>query len=149
MSQPTPLARPRGGGKTFRVLGDVVTCIVEGQDTANAWSLFEVEVPTESGPPLHFHEAYDEALYVLEGELEVYLGDKTVTAGPGQFFFVPRGTPHGFRNRNASPARFLSWATPSGAEHFFAEMDRTFAATPPDMEKVLAIAARHRTHALL
>jgi hypothetical protein len=28
-------------------------------------------------------------------------------------------------------------------------MDRTFATTPPDMEKVLAIAARHRTHALL
>jgi mannose-6-phosphate isomerase-like protein (cupin superfamily) len=38
--------------------------------------------PEWDGPPLHHHD-FDEAFYVLEGELTFQLGNKLRAAGPG------------------------------------------------------------------
>ena len=42
-----------------------------------------------AGPPLHHHD-FDEAFYVIEGELTFRLRDDTVIAGPGNLVFAPR-----------------------------------------------------------
>ena len=49
-------------------------------------------------PFLHLHRTYEEAFYVLEGELQFQLGSTEVRAGPGNAILVPAGVPHCFRN---------------------------------------------------
>ena len=71
------------------------------------------------GPPLHTHD-FDEAFYVLDGELTFQVGDELSTAGPGQLAFALRGVPHTLANRGDRPARFLIVCTPAGFEREFA-----------------------------
>jgi mannose-6-phosphate isomerase-like protein (cupin superfamily) len=74
-----------------------------------------------SGPPLHHHE-FDEAFYVLEGELTFQLGDERRTAGPGELVFAPGGAVHTFANLADAPARYLIACTPGGFERYFARL---------------------------
>jgi quercetin dioxygenase-like cupin family protein len=75
--------------------------------------------PGAKGPPLHTHD-FDEAFYVLEGELTFQLGDQLRTAGPGEFAFALGGVPHTLANRGSAPARFVIVCTPAGFEREFA-----------------------------
>src|SRR4051794_11772700 len=75
--------------------------------------------PGAPGPPLHVHD-FDEAFYVLEGELTFQLGGGLHTAGAGEPAFAPGGEPHTFTNRGATPARFSIAFTPAGVEREFA-----------------------------
>jgi mannose-6-phosphate isomerase-like protein (cupin superfamily) len=84
------------------------------------------------GPPLHHHD-FDEAFYVLEGELAFRLRDEIVRAGPGELVFAPRGVPHTFANLSDAPARQLIICTPAGFERYFARMAAERHGTePPD-----------------
>jgi quercetin dioxygenase-like cupin family protein len=72
-----------------------------------------------AGPPLHRHD-FDEAFYVLEGELTFRLGDELTTARAGEFVFAPRGSVHTLANRSERPARYLLTCTPAGFERTLA-----------------------------
>ena len=75
--------------------------------------------PGVTGPPLHKHD-FDEAFYVLDGELTFHLGGDLVTVGAGEIAFAPGGEPHTFTNRGAADARYLIVCTPAGFEREFA-----------------------------
>jgi len=75
--------------------------------------------PAWDGPPLHHHD-FDEAFYVLEGELTFQLGDELRTAGAGELIFAPRGSHHTLANLSGAPARYLIVCTPAGFENRFA-----------------------------
>lgn len=49
----------------------------------------------------------DVLLYLLEGEAQVDLPDRTVRMHPGEELSVPAGTRHTVRNCNGHPARWL------------------------------------------
>ena len=57
--------------------------------------------------PLHLHRNDDEAWYVLEGTLRVLVGKEEVEAKAGAGVFVPRGTPHTYRNAGPGLLRYL------------------------------------------
>jgi quercetin dioxygenase-like cupin family protein len=84
-------------------------------------SVIETTPAPGAGPPLHHHD-FDEAFYVLEGELTFRLREETVKAGPGDLVFAPRGVPHTFANLSGSPARQLIVCTPAGFERYFARL---------------------------
>src|SRR5919109_2603151 len=73
------------------------------------------------GPPLHLHD-FDEAFFVIDGELTFQLEDRLFTAGPGELAFAPRNVPHTYANRSGAPARFVLVCTPAGFERYFARM---------------------------
>jgi quercetin dioxygenase-like cupin family protein len=75
--------------------------------------------PGAKGPPLHTHD-FDEAFYVLDGELTFQLGDELITARQGELAFALRGVPHTLANRSSAPARVLIVFTPAGFERMFA-----------------------------
>jgi mannose-6-phosphate isomerase-like protein (cupin superfamily) len=81
-------------------------------DTQGAYSLWESQTLPDEGPRPHIHGSHDEAFYLLSGELEMRLGERTVTVRPGTFVLVPRGTVHAFTNRGADPARMLTIMSP-------------------------------------
>ncbi len=96
----------------------------EATQTGGAFALIEQVCPPGFANPLHMHHAEDEAFYVLEGELTVFIGDQKLQAGPGTYLFGPRDIPHGFRVEGTSPCRLLLLATPAGFEQFVVEMGK-------------------------
>ena len=73
-----------------------VTFLVRDEDTGGRYSLteFTLAPPPAPGPPMHVHKAEDEAGYVLEGELDVTISERTTRATVGTYFSVPRDTLH-------------------------------------------------------
>lgn len=96
-------------------------------------SIVESVMPAGTkGPPLHTHD-FDEAFYVLDGEMLFQLDTEAVTAGEGELAFAPRGVPHTLANHSSAPARFLIVFTPAGFEREFARRAATQTGTePPD-----------------
>jgi mannose-6-phosphate isomerase-like protein (cupin superfamily) len=110
-----------GEGKTIQVPGHPITYKAMKEDTGGAYSLFEVIVMGD-GPPQHIHKAEEEAFYVLEGEVNVQIGDQTIRGLAGSFVLIPRGTVHTFWNAGSTPAKLLVICSPPGFEQFFVEV---------------------------
>jgi mannose-6-phosphate isomerase-like protein (cupin superfamily) len=135
-----------GEGKSFSLLGTPHTLKAVGSDTGGAYALCELAAPAAApGPPPHVHEHEDEAFYVLEGELTVRIGERTVTAAAGTFAFAPRGVVHSFSNAGSKPARALLIISPAGFEKALEEIARVAppGERPPDVEKLTEIASRY------
>ena len=68
------------------------------------------------GPPAHHHDRYDEAFYVLAGEMEFCVDAVTARVPAGSMAFVPRGGTHSFRNPSPAPAQMLVVTTPEAVD---------------------------------
>ena len=115
------LHRPSGGGLTFWGPGDMYRFLVTGEESGGAYFAMEAFVPPGGGPPPHIHRSEDETFYVVEGEVDIRLGDEILTAGVGDFVNVPRGRVHRFHNAGSEPMRMILTFTPAGIERFFEE----------------------------
>ncbi len=107
-----------GEGKVVPVPGHKITHKISGEDTDGAYSLLEVELDGD-GPPQHVHKNEDEAFYVLEGEINVLMGERTFIAKAGTFVRIPRGTRHTFCRVEKKNAKLLAIFSPPGFEQFF------------------------------
>jgi mannose-6-phosphate isomerase-like protein (cupin superfamily) len=102
--------------------GEGVTFLATGKETYGAYAQLGGVVLPGGGPPLHIHHREDETYYIVEGSLEVRLGDATVAARQGDYIRIPRGTAHTVRNVGERAARVLVTVAPAGLEDFFAEV---------------------------
>ena len=110
-----------GEGASVWLVGDLITVKLASEDTGGAYSLVEETTPPGGGPPPHVHRNEDEAIYVLEGDVEFLVGEGNVPAGAGSCVHVPSGILHTFKNVGNSPSRILGVFTPGGFEKFFLE----------------------------
>jgi quercetin dioxygenase-like cupin family protein len=69
--------------------------------------------PDFEGVDPHTHPDHVDSFYVLEGEVEFTLEDRTMRVGPGAFVAVPRGVVHGFRNAGPGRIRVLNVHAPN------------------------------------
>jgi mannose-6-phosphate isomerase-like protein (cupin superfamily) len=60
----------------------------------------------------HKHISHSEHVYVLEGEGEMLLGDKTFRIKKGDVIFIPMNTPHAVKTTSVSPVKVLSVQSP-------------------------------------
>jgi mannose-6-phosphate isomerase-like protein (cupin superfamily) len=90
---------------------------VPGEATGGAYSLCELRAAAGSMPPLHVHHRDDEAFYVLEGELTLFVGERERALSAGRAAVAPRGTPHTYRIQSAE-ARLLVVNSPAGFDQF-------------------------------
>ncbi len=51
----------------------------------------------EEGPILLHHHVHDQVTYLVDGEIEVQIGDEVEKIGPGGSYRVPSNVPHGIR----------------------------------------------------
>jgi len=136
--------RPSGTGDTFWGPGDMYRFLVKGEETGGAYFAMEAIVPPGGGPPPHIHRHEDETFYVVEGSVDIKLGDTWVAAGVGDFVNVPRGEVHCFHNSGAEPARMILTFTPAGIERFFEEtLERALDPSQPPPDNVDEVAARY------
>lgn len=96
---------------------DWVHILTDGSNTRGLCAFLEYRLSARSsGPPVHWHPAYDELFYVVSGQLGMRSGGVDEVLGPRGFAFVPRGAPHTFWNPTDDECIFVSAWTPAGAE---------------------------------
>lgn len=131
----------------FRFLGVPTLMRSTAETTSGGFGLMEHwSMPPGFASPYHTHHAEDEAFYVLEGELAAVVDGKWLRAGPGTYVFGPREIPHGFKVVGDAPVRMLLLCAPGGFEKFVLELgtDMTAPPSPPDMTKLMAVAAKYQ-----
>lgn len=90
------VALERGQGEDVWFLDNLLT-IKARPMTGARFSVLESTLPAGSHTPYHRHEREDEAFYVLEGTIKIFIeGRAPLVAGPGSYVHIPRGTAHGF-----------------------------------------------------
>src|SRR5919107_2795957 len=134
LNQPRALYLTEGEGRMLWVVDELMTFKASGEDTGGAYSLTDSVVPRGGGPPPHIHHREDEDFWVLEGELEVMVGETTFKAGVGSFVHLPKDIPHAYETVSTGPARVLTLMVPGGAEKFFEAVGKPgsdVTSTPP------------------
>ena len=124
------------------VLGMPLRFLCEARETGGAWSLFEEEIPLGMGPPPHRHD-WDEAYYILNGEIDFEIDGKLVKSSTGDFNYLPRNTVHGFKGASSAPAHVLIFAAPAHGSEFFHELNHAIRTVPDDLAKIPEIGGRH------
>jgi quercetin dioxygenase-like cupin family protein len=148
-----PIAFGRGRqslGQSVWYSGWLMTFLATGEDTRGQFALIEAVARKGNVPPPHIHHREDETYYVLEGELTVSVGDRTIKATQGTMVFLPRDVVHSFVI-DSEQVRMLVLATPAGMEGYFKECSVPAPAVtlPPPAEtpyseipKMLAVAPK-------
>jgi quercetin dioxygenase-like cupin family protein len=108
-------------GQRLSFLANEVVVHVPGAATGQAYCLAEFEGPVGDMPPLHAHRSVDEAFYVLDGALSLFVGDKSTKLAAGEALVAPRGTPHTYRVESER-ARWLVVCSPAGFDEFVREV---------------------------
>jgi quercetin dioxygenase-like cupin family protein len=115
-----------GEGESFPMLTHAFSIKVSAQDTNGGWVMYELTDTAGNGAPLHSHP-WDEAFYVLEGELMFQVGNQKMSAIAGSSLFVPGGVAHGF-TVSSPMTRFLVTVAPAtAAEAFYRELGEKIA----------------------
>ena len=141
MPQQTKTVRRREG-EELHVLGVDLRFLCGPQDTHGTWSLMELLIPRDAGPPAHFHD-WAEAYYLISGEVEFEINGECSRVGPGDFIYAPGGTVHAFRGVSDEPARMLIIDAPAHAVGFFKQVDRDVEELARDGHKIPTIGAAH------
>jgi uncharacterized cupin superfamily protein len=104
-----------------------------GKGIGASW--FEIQ-PGKKAFPHHFHLANEEAVFVLEGEGVLRLGEEEHRIRAGDYVAFPPGPPgHQIVNRSTAPLRYLALST----------MREPEVAVYPDSKKIGVLS---RTHGL-
>lgn len=138
----TPKIVRNNEGKTINVIGDLQTIKLTGADTNGLFTLIEEENAPGTFIPLHVHENEDEVFKVLEGEMELTVGDKTTILKAGDLAFGPRGIPHSWKIVGTGKAKVILSVFPSGLEAMFEELG-ALPQGPPDFPIVAEICGRY------
>jgi len=84
------------------------------------------EGPIGPAIPRHQHEKVTELFHCLNGQMEMFAGDRFVTLDAGDFLHIPPKTPHSFQLKKHD-TRFLGFITPGQFELFFRYLCEPFA----------------------
>lgn len=132
------------------VLGPVtIRFLNTGADSNGSMAMFELSVPAGVGlpAPTHYHEAYEETVFGLEGILTWTVDGKAIDVAKGESVCIRRGVVHRFDNNGSKDAKVLCIVTPAkvSPEYFreTAEVLREAAGGPPDKQKLSDIMVRH------
>ncbi len=67
-----------------------------------------------AGAPTHFHSGVDEVIVVLDGALDMWIGDEQRRVEADHTVSIPAGVPHGFVAVGDAPARIYAFPPQSG-----------------------------------
>lgn len=119
------------------VVGEAITILAAG-DSSKPFEMHIQQGVQGGGPPPHFHP-WDEAFYVLQGEVEVTVEGTATTVSSGAYVHIPAGTVHAYRNISATAKIIGVVSDPRGGQ-FFAAMDQL--KVPQDLPRIAEVAER-------
>jgi quercetin dioxygenase-like cupin family protein len=120
--------------EALNIVGEHITVLASGAQTGS-YEIFRQAGPAGSGPPPHSHP-WDEAFYVVQGEVAFGIDERELIARPGTFVHLPAGTTHWFRY-GVGGGEMVSVTSREGASHMFADFDRGVSSENPDLGKLV------------
>jgi quercetin dioxygenase-like cupin family protein len=130
-------------GKQLNVLGNVVTEMLGGKNTAGNYYVVECVTPPGQGMPMLVQQNEDKVVAIIEGEFSVVLGNKRFHALKGDVCYFPRNVNHSIQNIGTKAGITLWTVIPgAGFERFFTKMSK-LPAGDPDPVKVNKVFADH------
>lgn len=128
-------------GESFKMNGIAFTFKVTSEMSNDQLGVYEIILsPSAIGAKPHYHRFMDETFVVTKGVLTIQVGDKEQQAGPGTVVYVPRFTPHGFRNDTEEEVKLILLFNPSQKrENFFRGLADTLSEEVIDPEKYLKL----------
>jgi quercetin dioxygenase-like cupin family protein len=117
------------------VVGEAIT-ILAGGDLSKPFEMHIQEGVQGGGPPPHFHP-WDEAFYVIDGQVEVTVEGKSTVVSSGGYVHIPGGSIHAYKNISATAKMIGVVSDPRGGQ-FFAAVDQL--KVPEDLPRILEIA---------
>jgi quercetin dioxygenase-like cupin family protein len=142
-----PIVVRKGEGESMMCLGAGLRFLLQAEKTGHNFSLMEVELEKDQGPPPHDHP-WDEAYYIIDCDVWFMVYGEEQVYSAGDFLYAPGGIVHSFRGAGDTAARVLVFDAPAAAEGFFRDASREIINLPEDLAKVPEIGARHNLHFL-
>lgn len=102
--------------------GILITRLATAKDTGGAFDLILPIVRKGDEPPPHVHAQEQELFYVLEGNVDVYVGAEVFHLAAGECAFLPQGIPHAYLIQSPE-LRMLALITPGGFMDAFRPME--------------------------
>lgn len=130
-ASPSPSAVFETAAPSYIFLGVRMRILLSARQTGGQFTLIEGLMPPGGDGGLHLHEREDESMTLLEGELEVTIGEDVRMLKAGDTYFAPRGVPQRLRNLGEVPMRGLLVTTPGGFDAFIARAGLPADAPPP------------------
>lgn len=141
MTMPYFVLTPERRDAPLNVVGTQVTVLASNAATQSFGVTFQ-RGDEGTGPPPHSHD-WDEAFYVLGGEISFFCEGRLHMCNPGTLVHVPRGTVHGFQYGPGGGQMLEITGEGALATRMFADMDREIPPGPPDIAKLLAVLERN------
>jgi quercetin dioxygenase-like cupin family protein len=129
-----------GEGESFQFFNLTFTQKISEDSTNSGWVMNEISGSMGDGAPLHSHP-WTETFYVLEGEVEVQVGNRKALATPGTLMHAPENVAHSFRA--CSPTVRMLEIIPASAEGFYREGGEKVPTVPFDPEAFQALCEKY------
>ena len=135
--------RTAGQEETLLVAGNTITVKIGGEQTEDAYSVFELSVPPNVGAGLHIDKDWDEFWHVMEGTFAFTLNGEQKNLSAGDFAYGPKGIPHSFKNVGETTGKLVMLTRPSGLEKFFKAVHEAFLNDTPNKEAFVNLMRSH------
>lgn len=137
----------------YNLLGVHMKIVLSSKQTNGQFSMIEGVVPPGGDGGLHEHDREDETMWLVEGELEVTIGDETFMLKAGESYFAPKKVPQRLRNVGDVPARGLVVTMPGGFDEAIAQAAKPSGPepmpfVPPTIEELTRIAEVLTAHGI-
>lgn len=134
------IIRPNEGEK-LELSTIAITFKVTSEMSNDQLGVYEITLPPMAiGAKLHYHRFMDETFIVNQGELTIQVDKEEYKAKPGTVAYVPRFTPHGFKNDTDKTVKLTLIFNPSQKrEGFFKGLNETLNEVPINPEKYLKL----------
>ena len=142
------VAKTATQGQAIWMLGGLYEVLLSSDETGGETTVVQFTVPVGAAPPLHAHDC-DETVYVIDGLLRYHIGGEIFEGGPGSIFHIPAGVEEAFEP--TSLLKLIGVYHGGSMDKFFAEAGEPAKTrevpapptTPPDVERLAEIGARH------
>ena len=138
-----PIIKRSGEGKWLNVLGMQLKFLCTSDDAQGRYSSMLNTVPKGLGAPPHKHP-WDEAFFIIHGEVEFQLGDTRHILKSGDYVLAPAGTTHAFTGLSEEEGLMIAFESPGHSQRFFEEINDTVNNLPDDLGKMSSIGDRHQ-----
>ena len=128
-------------GEVLSFGDSLVILKLTSEQTRDRFGLYQITLgPGAVGAQLHYHRYMDETFMIQSGKVTVQLEDRELIAEAGTVVFVPRFTPHGFRNDTEDQAVITLMFNPGQKrEGFFRGLHQVLNQDPMDQNDFLRL----------
>ena len=140
MQSPYVILTPDRHARALNVVGTQVTVLASNAST-QSYGITLQRGDEGTGPPPHSHD-WDEAFYVLSGDIQFVCDGKIHICPPGTLVHIPRGTVHGFQYGKGGGQMLEITGANARAAEMFAAVDQACPPGPPDVPKLLQVLER-------